>query len=305
MAVLWQPCRGGARVLRVLGDSPCPVVPACIDGLPVTELGSYCFAERPAPAGQLYPPDSTETHEITGDFVEEITLPDTLRVADSAAFYNCRRLRRVSFGPEADSFGSDLFTNCRSLQSFVLRAAPDAPTGLRRLLVAVSADISVQFVSGGAVQACLFYPEYSEYLDENTPAHIFNHSIEGEGYRMRQCFAGASVDYAAYDAAFAQACVGESEATLCTLALARLCYPFSLSDAARADYEFYLTAHPDAAFALAVQKRDLPALRLLTGLHLPTAAAAALCARSGWSAGAAILLQRPARSKPKYSFDDL
>ena len=39
MAVVWQSCAGGARVLRVLGDTPCPVVPDTVDGLPVVEIG--------------------------------------------------------------------------------------------------------------------------------------------------------------------------------------------------------------------------------------------------------------------------
>ena len=39
MAVLWELCKGGARVLRVLGDSPCPDVPAAVAGRPVTEIG--------------------------------------------------------------------------------------------------------------------------------------------------------------------------------------------------------------------------------------------------------------------------
>ena len=67
-----------------------------------------------------------------------------MRVLDSAAFYNCRRLRRVTLGPGVEGFGSDLFTNCRQLQTFRLRAAADAPTGLKKLLGAVSADITVE-----------------------------------------------------------------------------------------------------------------------------------------------------------------
>ena len=184
----------------------------------------------------------------------------------------------------------------------MLRAAPDAPTGLKKLLGAVSADVTVELDG-----ARLFYPEYSEFLDENTPAHIFNHSIEGEGYRMRQCFAAdGSLDFAAYDASFAQACVGESEEKLCRLALGRLCLPYGLGDDARADYEFYLAAHPDAAFTLAITARDEAAVKLLVGLGLPTANAAAFCARQGWSAGAALLLGRPKRAAKKtYDFDDL
>ena len=99
MAVLWENCaRGencahGARVLRMLGDTPCPVVPDTVDGLPVVEIGPYCFADRAVTGGALWPADSADTHEVTGNFVQEVTLPDTVRVIDSAAFYNCRKLR--------------------------------------------------------------------------------------------------------------------------------------------------------------------------------------------------------------------
>ena len=179
MTVFWEPCAGGVRVLRLLGDTPCPAVPGVIGGLPVVEIGPYCFAERPVRPGAQC--TGTDTHEITGNFVEEVTLPDTVRVLHSAAFYNCRKLRRVTLGAGVESLGSDLFTNCRQLRVFTLRAAADAPTGLKKLLGAVSADITAELDG-----ARLFYPEYSEFLDENTPAHIFNHSIEGEGYRMRQ-----------------------------------------------------------------------------------------------------------------------
>ena len=118
---------------------------------------------------------------------------------------------------------------------------------------------------------------------------------------MRQCFTpGGAVDYAAFDASFAQACVGESEDKLCRLALGRLVQPFGLGDDARADYELYLTAHPEAAF-----RRAIDALRLLVGLSLPTADAAVYCARVGWSAGAAVLLGRAKRAKKTYDFDDL
>ena len=246
--------------------------------------------------------DGNTRHGARGQhIVHENDPPDTVRVLDSAAFYNCRRLRRVTLGPGVEGFGSDLFTNCRQLQTFRLRAAADAPTGLKKLLGAVSADITVELDG-----AQLFYPEYSEFLDENTPAHIFNHSIEGEGYRMRQCFTpGGAVDYAAFDASFAQACVGESEDKLCRLALGRLVQPFGLGDDARADYELYLTAHPEAAFRRAIDDRDEAALRLLVGLSLPTADVAVYCARVGWSAGAAVLLGRAKRAKKTYDFDDL
>ena len=92
MSIVWEPCAAGVRVLRVLGDSPCPAVPETVEGLPVTEIGPYCFADKPVKAGARH--SGADTHEITGNFVEEVTLPDTVRTLHSAAFYNCRRLRR-------------------------------------------------------------------------------------------------------------------------------------------------------------------------------------------------------------------
>ena len=154
MSIIWEPCAAGARVLRVLGDSPCPAVPETVEGLPVTEIGPYCFADKPVKAGARR--SGANTHEITGNFVEEVTLPDTVRTLHSAAFYNCRRLRRLSLGAGVEGLGSDLFTNCRSLAQLCLRAAPDAPTGLKKLLGAISADITAEFDG-----ARLFYPEYS------------------------------------------------------------------------------------------------------------------------------------------------
>ena len=83
MGLYWEPCPGGARLLRLLGDTPCPAVPGTIEGLPVAELGPYCFADRPVRPGARRTGD--DAHEITGNFVEEVTLPDTVRVLDSAA----------------------------------------------------------------------------------------------------------------------------------------------------------------------------------------------------------------------------
>lgn len=301
VGLYWEPCPGGARLLRLLGDTPCPAVPGTIEGLPVAELGPYCFADRPVRPGARRTGD--DTHEITGNFVEEVTLPDTVRVLDSAAFYNCRRLRRVTLGPGVEGFGSDLFTNCRQLQTFRLRAAADAPTGLKKLLGAVSADITVKLDG-----AQLFYPEYSEFLDENTPAHIFNHSIEGEGYRYRQCFDGSVLRFAEYDAAFPQACVGESEKTLCRIALDRLCIPYALLPEAQGIYSAYLAAHAASAAAPLIARRDTESLQLVLKLadEENRRQIALACSQSGWSEGAALTLggQRPRRQKT-YDFDDL
>lgn len=304
----WQPCAGGARLLKVFGDTPCPVLPVHIGGQPVVEIGAYCFAARDAEGGVLYPADSDALHPISDTFVEEVTLPNSVRILHSAAFYNCRRLRCLRLGAAVDSLGSDLFTNCRALTHFSLRCAPTAPTGLKRLLGAVSTDIGVEFVQNKQLRARLFYPEYSEVLDENSPAHLFNRSIEGEGYRLRQCFDGGILNFTEYDDAFARAADCESTATLCRIALGRLQAPFALAHTAQRQYLRYLCAHPLEAVAPAIAARQADTLQLLVRQDIldgeARRRAALLCGEAGWSEGAALLLGGAKPRKKSYEFED-
>ena len=311
VSLLWEPCADGARLLRLFGESPCAVVPDTAGGLPVTEIGPYCFSSRREPeGGQRETPAGAEPsdHPVCGEFVQEVVLPDSVRAIHNGVFYNCRALRRLTVGPGVESLGSDLFTNCRALRTFALRAAPEEATGLKKMLAAVSAGIEAVF-EGGAAPARLYYPEYSEYLDENTPAHIFNHSIEGVGYRYRQCFDQGVLTFAEYDAAFDMADAEESPEGLCRVALDRLCAPIHLNEEARGRYGAYLAAHADAALAVVLVDRDPTALQALAGvLDAPARRHAALaCGQAQWSEGAALLLAGVGNRKGKktYDFDDL
>ena len=132
---------GAARLVRVYGGEPCAVLPGAVPGpeggeWPITELGDYCFSEKPrglpgpektcryeqaedgtlrltrafgreeggrarysfdfdAPAASAQDDD---LHPVCGNFLEEVSLPDSLRVVGSCAFYNCRKLRRLKIG---------------------------------------------------------------------------------------------------------------------------------------------------------------------------------------------------------------
>lgn len=313
VSILWEPCAGGARLLRLFGESPCALVPDMAGGLPVVEIGPYCFSARRDPkGGQLETPAGAEPsdHPVCGEFVQEVVLPDSVRAIHNGAFYNCRALRRLTAGPGVESLGSDLFTNCRALRTFALRAAPDEATGLKKMLAAVAAGIGVEFL-GGTTPVRLYYPEFSEYLHENTPAHIFNHSIEGVGYRYRQCFDQGVLTFEEYDAAFAMADAEESPEGLCRVALDRLGSPVHLSEEARTRYGAYLAAHAADAVAVVLADRDTAALQALVGVLDPFGRrqAALACGQSQWTEGAALLLAGApgGERKPRktYDFDDL
>lgn len=293
IALLWQPCQTGARILRVFGDTPCPVLPGTVDGLPVTEIGPYCFSARDINVGGQFwssdgQPATAWPHAICGNFLEAVTLPDSLRSMHNAAFYNCRSLQLVSVGAGPLDLGSDLFTNCRSLQLFLVRAQPLAMTGLRRLLAAVPADIAVEFIPDSQTAARLFFPEYSEYLDENTPAHIFNHSIEGIGYRYRQCFVQDVLQFAEYDDAFAQADAEESSIGLCRIALDRLLFPYALAPESRTRYEGICAPIPP----MPAPHRSLPVKRTRCK-YWRTCCQKRIAAPPPWPAGAPVGAQAP------------
>ena len=42
--------------------------------------------------------DEPELHPVCGSFLEEVTLPDSVQVIGSCAFYNCRSLRLLTVG---------------------------------------------------------------------------------------------------------------------------------------------------------------------------------------------------------------
>ena len=161
-----------ARLVRVYGTAPCVVLPAVLPApeggsFAVTELGGYCFSEKPRslPAADktcryTVEPDGTvqltrafgqavdgtcrrydfdfdapaadeeALHPVCGNFLEEVTLPDSLQVIGSCAFYNCRSLRLLTVGSGSLTVGSDVFLNCFALETIRVQAAPGDSTGL-------------------------------------------------------------------------------------------------------------------------------------------------------------------------------
>ena len=320
---------GTARLVRVYGPDPCIQLPECVPGpagepLALTELGDYCFSEKPrslpgpeqlcryaVPAagaprltrafGQAVEPQRTrrydlafaedapaadeDLHPVCGNFLEELTLPDSLRVIGSCAFYNCRKLRLLTVGPGVLTLGSDVFLNCFALDTLRVQAAPDAATGLFALVNNITEAVQAQFWPRQAPTplAGLWYPAYWEDYEE-TPAHILLHTFSGQGYHYRQCFLENKFLPAEYDAIFPQGHDADDAAVMAMLCFARL-----------------LTAQDDAGI------RALLALDVLDKAAF--AEASALAAKAGNASAAALLADAEhqkfaaARQKPRYDFD--
>lgn len=298
---------GELRLFRVFGSVDTLALPEVLEGgRRIRTIGAYCFAEKgrlpqaladeavneglgdgtDAPEGVLRP--------LNGNYLREISLPDTVTCLETYAFYNCRKLERLTVGAALTEVNSDAFMNCRALHTLTIRAAAGDATGLPFLLNQLTAELGVEFDGvGGKVR--LLYPEYTESYEEIGPAHVFSLHVEGEGYRARKQFVGGRLDMSGYDAVFEKACNEEQFLTLMKMALYRLEYPYELSETARERYETYLTAHETAVLEQLVKTRDEETLRMLCGQPMisdEAVQAAVVCAvAEGWTRGVAGIIR--------------
>jgi hypothetical protein len=329
----YVPCAGGARLVRLYGDTPCPVLPEIIAGLPLAELGAYCFAETqreselplqsacrwarlsPGESGAVPCAPVSGAHRIGGSFVQCISLPEALKTIGNCAFYNCRRLEALSVGPGIEAYGSDVFLNTFLLRRIEVRSSADAPGSLFRLVNGLSTDIEALFMPDGeTVQAAAFYPEYWEDIEE-TPAHILLHTYSGQGYHYRQCFLEGAPHWAEYDAVFPMARAEDPPAAMALLALGRLRWPWELLPEAEAQYRAFLSEHGREAVAALQKRQDTAGLSALLALGVLDASVledgAAAAAKADNAEFAALLTNAlhtrqaaaSAEKASRYSFD--
>ena len=248
---------GTAALARAYGEEPVLTLPGALPGpegqmLPLAKLGNYCFSgtvrdgvsgpvlrcswDGEGLPGPARPADGAEElHPVAGNFLEEITLPESLREIGSCAFYNCRALRRMTLGSGPLAVGSDVFLNCFVLTEIRVCAPPEAATGLSAIVNNISSNLRVSFLPEGPegeTAAVFRYPEYWEDIEE-TPAHILLHTFSGQGYHYRQCFRDGKLLWDEYDAIFAQGHGGDDPTYMALLCLDRLRYPWQLEPQAR------------------------------------------------------------------------
>lgn len=281
---LWEPVDSGCRLLRCFGNSPILNIPDMIEGKEITEIGAYCFSRsRPRFPEKIYKTIFIDTNnqktisedgqtfhqkdfdfsafgtELDGTFLEEVRLPDSVTTLHNAAFYNCRKLRKLSVGTKISGIGSDEFMNDSKLEHLIIRGKDSEATGLSLILERIAENITVTFCPDSSLlpESILFFPEYYEWLDEISPAHIFSRSIHGEGFRMRKSFENGVLDYRKYDSCFENALTVESPESLCKIALNRLRWPSRLESIFREKYENVIKKYIDTAFTLAIKEQDI------------------------------------------------
>lgn len=331
---LWEPISSGIRLLRCFGNSPVLSVPEHIDGNEITEIGAYCFSRsRPRFPEKIYKSIFIDTENVTtteengllfndssfdfsafgteldGTFLEEVTLPDHVTTLHNAAFYNCRKLKKLSVGTAISGIGSDEFMNDSHLEHLIIRGKDTDVTGLPLILERIAENITVSFCPDeeNTPASVLFFPEYYEWLDEISPAHIFSRSIHGEGFRMRKSFENGILNYRKYDSCLDNALTVESPESLCKLALNRLRWSSGLDAIFREKYETVVSKYIDTAFSLAIKAKDFLLLQFICEHFSPDmavlSAAMDKCIEKDWSEGNAFLIEQKHNSFSAKTFD--
>ena len=106
-AALCEVNEDGLQLLRLMGQTAYVVVPQQIDGYEVRSIGKYCFAAKRDCNNRTSDNEWEELehiavadgmHELSGEYIENVVLPDSVNVLESYAFYNCRKLNYLEFG---------------------------------------------------------------------------------------------------------------------------------------------------------------------------------------------------------------
>ena len=314
MELIWNEQNQNAVVHEVRSDSPEITLPETVEGRKIVAVGAYCFSDRKrgktTQDGNAAVIGEPFAHPAQGDFVEKISLPDSVERIENAAFFNCKKLEYLETGKKIKEIGSDVFNNCGALHSLRIRGKAGEETGAKQLLARISWDVEVQFDD-----AVLFYPEYYEGYDTIAPAHIFGLNIEGEGFRARQCFREGKVDFEAYDSIFEKACAEENDRVLVHMAMDRLMTPVGLTEKNRLRYEKYLVSVPEKIFEICLKNRKLEWLKfsvnsVLAGNKIETTVkekALVTYVQQYWTEGAAVLLaagrKKEGGKKARYEFE--
>lgn len=218
-------------LLRCFGQSPIVEIPDEIDGKVVSEIGDSCFSQNKKYKEYIETTPIDYSCELCGRYIEEVYLPKTITKIGSWAFYNCRSLKKLSIH-EIDEVGSDAFMNCIQLHTLHVSSSKN----MKAILTQINWDVEVHFSD-----YTLFYPEFYESFEELGPAHLFGVNIEGEGYRMRQCFKDGNILFDEYDATFLKLKSEEREKTVCQFVYNRLLYPVQCN--CIEEYKEYVLLH--------------------------------------------------------------
>ena len=90
----------GMTVVKYLGDAEHVIIPAAVDGKPVTEIGDYAFSDEKT---------------FTGKDVTTVEIPTTVTIIREGAFTDCLKLQTINLPQGLTEIGDHAFIFCTRL----------------------------------------------------------------------------------------------------------------------------------------------------------------------------------------------
>ena len=260
----------GIEITGCYGPQGQLILPDEIEGIPVTRIAAYAFAEKPEDEGEyVFVSEggslSSAGSRVCASQVTQIWLP-------SQVFYRCRNLKRLILTDSLLDIGGGAFTGCR-LEEVEIHFYQGERSCLKSIVdeirFAIRAKLYYHKKEAGREEyietAEVLFPEHYEEAVENTPARILETRRHGAGGYYRQCFYNRELDYKKYDELLYRTVAEESLQTAAELVLGRLRHPFRLAEDRREAYVSYLCAHREEAVKFLVETEDMEGMKFLAG----------------------------------------
>lgn len=269
---------GGVRIWRCFSYDTKICIPEYLENVEVTEIAPYAFSahmdetamDRAMKQGKvrLFCPQGQEKEAgmlppVCGKRLEKLVISGKTAKVGRYCFYNCENLESLSFFDSVRDWGSGAFTGCHQVKRIRIFTEKGENTTLKDVLAELHEDLCVEFGAENGIYARLYFPEYYEEGVENTPARILETHVHGSGLYYRNCFQQRAFDFQEYDSRFAYARAQENPDFLARLVMARLRFPYKLSEKARERYEAYVTEKSCDFAEMVVKEREFSGVKWL------------------------------------------
>ena len=174
----------GIEITGCYGPQGQLILPDEIEGIPVTRIAAYAFAEKPEDEGEyVFVSEggslSSAGSRVCASQVTQIWLPSQVTEIGRYAFYRCRNLKRLILTDSLLDIGGGAFTGCR-LEEVEIHFYQGERSCLKSIVdeirFAIRAKLYYHKKEAGREEyietAEVLFPEHYEEAVENTPARI-------------------------------------------------------------------------------------------------------------------------------------
>lgn len=267
---------GKVTVTQYEGDEARVIIPAAIEGYPVTKIEPYAFSGKSMKYVQF--PDTLEMIDHHGfsecRYIRQLEFPSGLKWIGNYAFYNCWELAEVHLTPYIRSIGYGAFKNCEKLAEIVQDKIEGCDISIGSILDDLNQQIHVVmrhiYPDKPVEEARVIFTEHDYEVVANVASMCkqFESTEIGSGKYIRYCIGIHDVDYAKYDGMFHVLLRGDTFDTIITVAMERLMYPYALTMEARDTYTAYIREHDREAAEKFIRDDDMAKLGFLAELEV-------------------------------------